>query len=125
MIIRFSKFLFVLLVVAGLSACAKSPEQESKAAIKDMISLLESGKAREFMDQYANPGMVKTMKAAGMYDRAVSNISKNRMQAMVKSLKSMLESKPEISKDGMTAVYKDGRRKVTFKKIENRWYLMK
>lgn len=115
----------IMVLLAALVACAKTPEQEGKAALDHMISLLEKGKGREMVETYMDPDLQKSLKASGKFDLVIEKFEARKAKKLVSRLKEIVASKPEVAKDGGQLVYRYGNgRRVRLKKIDGRWYIM-
>lgn len=122
---RLLKFLLLTMLVASIVACARTPEQEGKAALEHMIVLLEKGKAREMIETYMEPDLMTKLKASGKYERVVQKFEARKAARLVDRLKKIKTRKPEVSQDGQQLVYRqENGRKVGLKKLDGRWYIM-
>lgn len=115
-----------LVLVSGFAAVRGNDEsiKEVKAAVADMIVLLEAGKYRDFMEKYTLPDFVSEMKKSGMFEEAVNGFKHDKEQKLLKHLRMAASMEPTVDDSG--AVKYSGpswRKPLLFKKIDGRWYL--
>ncbi len=116
--------LFALLVLAG---CAKTPEQQVRAVIEDMISLVEAGKTKKLILTYAPPEFVERLRKSGGVDAVAARLKKQsyKLRRMRKQLAEALKTRAEVSQDGKRVSFRISTRRkpLVFKLIDGRWYL--
>ncbi|MBN2077834.1 MAG: hypothetical protein JW838_02640 [Spirochaetes bacterium] len=98
--------------------------KEVKAAVADMVALLEAGKYRDFMEKYAPPKVVREMKQSGEFEMAVRGFEEDKSQDLLKHLRMAAAMEPTVD-DAGAVKYADQswRKPLVFTKIDGRWYL--
>jgi hypothetical protein len=100
--------------------------KEMDDLLKEMITMLETNKHREFVERFMNPDMVKKFKESGQFAKIVENFKIGKADELLKTLKKAQDVNPEIENDGKKATYKSDqfRRPLIFEKIKGKWHLM-
>lgn len=126
MVLKTVRGLLILLLLFSVAGCAKkTPEQQVKATIKDMISLIDKGDLKKLLLTYADPGFVEKIKKSGRIDAIVANLKKRKADRLKKYLNEALTAKAGVSKDGKKVSFKlkNRSRPMVFSQFKGRWYL--
>ena len=108
-------------------AQAANEEAEVKAALTEIVALLEKGDAKGMMDKFYAPEALERMKSAGYYDRAVEGmVTGPRAGRMIQRYKDAMAQTPEWNADKTEATFQpteEGRPPLRLRKQDGRWYL--
>ena len=126
MITKSVRGLLVVLLLFSIVACGKkTPEQQVRATIKEMVALIDKGDLKKLLLTYADPAFVERIKKAGRVDAIVANLKQRKAARLKQYLNEALTAKAQVSKDGKKVSFalKNRRRPMVFSKVKGRWYL--
>lgn len=119
--------LFILLIgiiygCSGVSPDYRKYQDQLRIQIREMSNTLDAGHNAEFLSKYADPSYIKSM---GGVDAALLQFSNKRQQALYTALKVARNVEPLYNEKSKTMTYiTDGMpQPVTFKMVDNQWYL--
>jgi len=106
---------------------AATPEQQVRAAVADMIRLLESGEHRELIETYANPEEFKKL-SPEEFDKLIEGFGGKKSKALLEELEKIdIHSVAcKINEDRTEAAFEHERfakEGMWFRKIDGKWYL--
>lgn len=108
-------------------AQAANEDAEVKAALAEIVALLEKGDAKAMMDKFYAPEALERMKSAGYYDRAAESMATGpRAERMIQRYKDAMAQTPEWNADKTEATFQpveEGRPPLRLRKQDGRWYL--
>jgi hypothetical protein len=126
MMVKSVRGLLIVLLLFSLVGCGKkTPEQQVRATIKDMVVLIDKGDLKKLLLTYADPAFVERIKKSGRVDAIVANLKQRKAERLKKYLNEALAAKAEVSKDGKKVSFKlkNRRRPMVFSQVKGRWYL--
>ena len=123
-------FLFAAFDVVAAQADDPKPDPREKleTAIPEGIKLLTAKEHKPFVEMFVAPADLKEITKKTPLDEFVKRFAEDKAPKLLKVLEEIKDTKPTLDKTGTRATYTlkengDGKKSITFKKIEKYWYI--
>ena len=129
--LRIASALVVIHVFAGNAICNDTktdPRETLKMVIAEAIRLLENKEYEPFLKQFVAPDDLKHILKDMTMDEFVTLFGENKAHLLLRGLKGIENKEPELDKDGQKATFLfkqpiDGKKSITFVKVDSYWYI--
>jgi len=107
------------------AAAPGSPEEEVKATLNEMVSMMETGTAKECMERFLPPKTYDMLKETGLIDMMAEEGGPEEMAEEIEQTKAMLELTPAFNEDKTKATFTipESGEERTLQKIDDKWYV--
>jgi len=118
----------VSLAISLQSGFAKNPDDQIKSRMHDMVSFLENGDTKSFIEIYFHPLVVKSLEEENVFQEHGNNPNGAGLQELISQMKIALDLDmvPELNAEGNIATFRSGEglMSVGLMKHDDEWYLI-
>lgn len=105
-----------------------NPREKIETAVPEMIRMLEKKEHLKFIEQFAPPKVVESIKSDQKLEEFAKGFGDKLAPALLKALNEIKGTKPEMSDDGKKATFTlkeeiANKKTLVLEKVEKYWYI--